>query len=598
RPTAVARQLQSKFAEILTDEYQDINAVQERIIGSLARGNNTFMVGDVKQSIYRFRLAEPFLFLRKYHAFKREEGGQSVDLAANFRSRPQVLAAVNYLFRRIMTESVGEIEYDDRAALKAGAVFPEHTLAATQSAALCILDRDARDSDEDDERPDTVTSEARFIARTIAQLVSSGDNLLYDAKQGVYRPVRYCDIVVLLRATRGWSETFVDEFGKLAVPVYADTASGYFAATEVATMLSLLRVIDNPEQDIPLAAVLRSPLLGLSGDELSEIRLPSRDARFFSALQERALLEDQLGLKLQDFLARLRTWRQVSRRGSLPELIWKVYRETGYYIFVGATPGGPQRQANLRALYDRACQYERTSFRGLFRFLRFIERLQEADGDLGSAKVLGEGEDVVRILSVHKSKGLEFPVVFVAGLGRRFNMSDQNRPVLIHKDLGLGPHAVELGSRQRYPTLPRLIIQSRLRREALAEEMRILYVAMTRARERLYLVGSIANREKRLAEWQDDVSAASVRGILSDRILAAARAPLDWIGPAVLPCTAGVPFTLHVVDGEVAEKHQATLGAQDYVIGRIEDDRTPETDRSIAAALNWRYPHLTTATLA
>lgn len=589
RPSPVAEQLQRKYAEILTDEYQDINTVQEGIIRLLSRGDNLFMVGDVKQSIYRFRLAEPSLFLEKSLAFRQSDGGEAIDLAANFRSRPEVISAVNCLFSRIMTRQVGEMDYDEDAALRAGAVYPEYPTAAALPQ-LCLLDRRGGDSEEEDAPADAVTAEARFIAREVTQLLASGDHLVYDSKLGAYRPVRYRDIVVLLRATRGWTEGFVDEFGRAGIPVFADTASGYFAATEVSTMLSLLRVIDNPEQDIPLAAVLRSPLLGLSGDELSDIRSAAKDCSFFAALNERAATDDTLGQKLQSFLDKMLVWRRAARRGSLPELIWQLYRETGYYIFAGATPGGPQRQANLRALYDRACQYERTSFRGLFRFLRFIERLQESEGDLGSAKVLGEAEDVVRIMSVHKSKGLEFPVVFVAGLGRRFNISDQSRPVLIHRSLGLGPHAVELDGRNRYPTLPRLIIQDRLKREALAEEMRILYVALTRAREYLYLVGTLPNREKKLAGW----SQGSGPALLSNSLLASARSPLDWLGAALVQSAAEHTFVVREVGG--ASAAHPTLAQEKHVAEPAGVE--PPGDSGVARALHWRYPHLRVSTLA
>ena len=590
----VAEQLQQRFAEILTDEYQDINAVQERIIRSLTRGDNSFMVGDVKQSIYRFRLAEPSLFIQKSHTFREAVGGEAIDLSSNFRSRRHVIDSVNYLFSRIMTEEVGEVAYDADAALKTGATFPEHPQSAPAQAQLCLLDRRSSDADDDEEQPDAATAEARFLAGEIRQLVAMGENLVYDRRLGSYRPVQYRDIVVLLRATRGFVEVFVDHFGKQGIPAFADTAAGYFAATEITTMLSLLRVIDNPEQDIPLAAVLRSPLLGLSGEELSEIRVCEEGGSLFAALGERGLVDDALGTKLRGFLATLLKWRQTARRGSLPELIWRLYRETGYYVFVGATPGGMQRQANLRALYDRACQYERTSFRGLFRFLRFIERLQESEGDLGSAKVLGESEDVVRILSVHKSKGLEFPVVFVAGLGRRFNMGDQNRSVLIHRTLGLGPHVIELDSRQRYPTLPRIIIQGRLRREALAEEMRILYVAMTRAKEYLYLVGSLAGRENKVAEWRRTVRNLTV----NKRILATARTPLDWIGPAVLPAIGDSPFALQLVGPEPAMRAAAVPCEANARPLPQEGAEDMSATSEISRALCWTYPGLAVSTLA
>jgi ATP-dependent helicase/nuclease subunit A len=581
-PSPVARELRAKFREVLADEYQDINAVQEALLRLVSRGGNTFMVGDVKQSIYRFRLADPTLFLGKYRTYHQQGGGKVVDLAHNFRSRASVLAGVNYLFRQIMSEEVGELTYDSAAELKAGAEYPPCDASCSGSVDVMLYSGKQSEDDEDDDL-DTVSREGRAIARRIKSLVLNREFQVYDRDAGCYRSLEYRDIVVLLRTTRHWAEPFLEEFRKLCVPVYTETSTGYFAATEVATMLSLLKVIDNPYQDIPLAAVLRSPLADFSAEEMAEVRLLRPVGYYYNALRAAAQDEGPLGERALGFLRRLEHWRKLSRRGSLPELIWQVYRETGYYLLVGATPGGQQRQANLRALYDRACQYEQTAFRGLFRFLLFVERLQEQSGDLGTARSLGEKENVVRVMSIHKSKGLEFPVVFVGGLGKQFNLTDLKKPVLIHKDLGLGPYAVHLGRRNLYPTLPRLAIEHRLHREALSEELRILYVAMTRAREKLFLVGSVSNLEKRAQDWLDTAREGHAR--LPAAAMLSARCFLDWIGPVVLQETAH-GFTVST-DVAVGPAPEAAPSPSTEPVELVQEDILKE---AVAKRLGWAYP--------
>jgi ATP-dependent helicase/nuclease subunit A len=328
----------------------------------------------------------------------------------------------------------------------------------------------------------------------------------------------------------------MEELRQQTIPAYADLNTGYFTAMEVEVVLSLLQIIDNPYQDIPLAAVLRSPIVGLSADELAIIRLAQKQGSYYQAVLHYVELavssETTISKKLVSFLTDLETWREEAKQGALADLIWGIYRVTGFFDFVGGMPGGLQRQANLRALYDRARQYEATSFRGLFRFLRFIERMQDSGGDLGTARALGEQEDVVRIISIHKSKGLEFPVVFVAGLAKMFNQQDLNGSFLLHKELGFGPKFVDAKQRVSYPSLPYLAIRRRMRLETLAEEMRVLYVALTRAREKLYLVGTVRMLDKQLLQWGRQISNRSLE--LPDYELAKARCYLDWIGPALI----------------------------------------------------------------
>ena len=562
-PSEAAVELRKKFVEVLVDEYQDINPVQEAILRMVSRQGektpNLFMVGDVKQSIYRFRLADPGLFLEKYRRYGVEKGSieRRVDLTANFRSRKGVVNAVNFVFRQLMTPAVGEIEYG--AGLVYGADYPPpgDNEERDESVEFYLIERegtgqaaeengghDGFSSDDDGDAPredpgddlDSVQKEARLIAGKIKEMVGGNGGApgltVYDREIKTRRPVAYRDIVVLLRATAGYSNTFLEEFRQEGVPAYSETATGYFEATEVETVISLLKLIDNPRQDIPLAGVLRSPIVGLRAGDLASIRLNSRRGDFFDAVVAAAASgREKLSERLVNFLSSLERWRTSARQSSLEALIWNIYRETGYYDFVGGLPGGAQRQANLRALYHRARQFESTAFRGLFLFLRFIDRIRDSSRDLGTARALGEKENVVRVTSIHKSKGLEFPVVFLAGLGRKFNFRDLNKDIIFHNVLGVGPQLVDLESRVTYPTLAKLAVKHSLKMEALAEELRILYVAMTRAREKLILVGSVKNLPGCARRWCGQVGMEG--WALPEGELAGARTYLDWLAPAI-----------------------------------------------------------------
>lgn len=562
-PSHAALDYQDQFVEVLLDEYQDTNQVQEAIVSLIAKPapGNRFMVGDVKQSIYRFRLAEPALFLQKYRTYRDINDGDSdgesvvdrhsvelgskIDLAQNFRSSRQVVAGVNYLFKQIMERSVGEIDYDEKAELVYGATYLEQ---ADHPIEMLMIDRAASvydDVDGDEDLPlaegdlETVQMEARLIAAQIKKLMGNGAEepfQVFDKERGGMRAVTFRDIVILLRATKQWAPVMIEEFKRAGIPSYAELNTGYFEAGEIEIVLSLLQVIDNPLQDIPLVAVLRSPLYQLTADELAQIRILSKGAPFYEAVLNYAeaaeVYNPTLQSKLKQFMQQWEGWREQARQGALSELISQIYRETGYYDLVGGLAGGMQRQANLRALYDRARQYEQTSFRGLFRFLRFIERMKDSGGDLGTARALGEQEDVVRIVSIHRSKGLEYPVVFVAGLGRMFNRQDLNGQFLIHKELGFGPKYVDEALRISYPTLPHIAIKRTMRLELLAEELRVLYVALTRAKEKLFLVSSLRDVQKELEQW---AVACDVQGdILPEALLARATCYMDWIGPALM----------------------------------------------------------------
>lgn len=558
-PSAAARMLQDKFDEVMVDEYQDINTVQEAILTLVSASDraNRFMVGDVKQSIYRFRLAEPSLFMGKYHRYR--SGGNTnerrVDLSRNYRSRVEIIDAVNFLFSQLMIERVAELEYGPAERLYPGPGYPaaDECLLAAGPVELHLISTDAAQNGEPDaaeeateeENPYTEDAsldeekeltgfekEARLIAGRIRRLKDSGCQV-YDKQQKQYRPLAWRDVVVLLRSVKGKANILMDTLRQSDIPCYAELDAGYFRETEIQIVLSLLSIIDNPRQDIPLAAALRSPIGGFGAAELAEIRVCKTGAALWEALAagSQSDIKPELRQKTSRFLKRLEQWRQLSRRTGVADLIWNIYRDSGFYDYVGGMPGGTLRQANLRAMYDRARQFEATNYRGLFRFLRFIERLRDKGSDLATARALGENEDVVRIMSIHKSKGLEFPVVVMADLGKGINLQDSKALVVCHKSLGVGPYIADPVLRYRYPTLARLAIQHKLNMETKAEELRILYVALTRAKEKLILVGSASKLREKSAAWCSEASRSALA--LPASLVASASSYLDWICPAV-----------------------------------------------------------------
>ncbi len=563
-PSVAAINCRNQFKEVFVDEYQDVNMVQEAILRLVTKENehegNLFMVGDVKQSIYRFRLAEPNLFLGKYNRFasQDEETGLRIDLAKNFRSRKEVLDGINYIFKQIMGVSVGEIEYDKAAELAKGAPYPEDCSYPIE---LTMIDLEGQEEDEHEEASaeqegydaeELVASqlEARYMAATIKKMIHERQEV-YNTKTKSTRPAMYRDIVILLRSMT-WAPQIMEEFKQQGIPVYANLSTGYFEATEVAVMMSLLKLIDNPFQDIPLASVLRSPIVGLTELELAQIRIENKRGSYYEALaafcEKKPTMEtESLYDRVRPFFDELKNWRVMARQGSLSDLIWHLYRETRFYDFVGGMPGGKQRQANLRALYDRARQYEKTTFRGLFRFLRFIERMRDRGDDLGAARALGEQEDVVRLMTIHSSKGLEFPYVFIAGLARNFNRMDLRKAYMLDKELGFAAKYVNAEKRISYPSLPQMAFKRKKKMEMLAEEMRVLYVALTRAKEKLYLVSSVKNVEKKIIKWAQTIE--NPNWLLNEYDRASANSYLDWIGPALIrhrDCEAHLPASMQM----------------------------------------------------
>lgn len=562
-PSAVAEAYSQRFNEILMDEYQDTNLIQEAIVEAISPGGEhsppVFAVGDVKQSIYRFRQSRPELFLEKYKSYPSETGkpNRKITLYKNFRSRDSIIKAVNRVFGHIMSPTVGELNYTEDEALNYGARYPkleDEGLSAVSGgpveihiidraddgdgAGLLSAAREQSDNTSDEpvteDEPDAIQAEAMLIAGRIKEIVGTGEDRnkfkVYDKTMKGYRDVQFRDIVVLLRATKNWAEIFAEQFELAGIPVYAETSTGYFGTVEVRVMISLLQIIDNPMQDIPLLAVLKSPIGGFTPEELIDIRLHNKDMPIYQAMK--GFADKGTGdtvEKTKVFLENLSRWRNRAGHSSTDELLWHLLSDTNFYSFVGAMPGGAQRQANLRMLYEGARQYEETSYRGLFNFINFINNLKSGNSDMGSARVLGEDENVVRLMSIHKSKGLEFPVVIVAGCGKGFNFQDMNRSLLVHQDLGFGPDYVDPEMRFSRSTLAKEAVKCRIKLEMLSEEMRILYVALTRAREKLIITGAVRDFNKVASRWEKNRAGPGTK--LAKYRAVAARNYFDWLGP-------------------------------------------------------------------
>lgn len=581
-PSAVAREYQEQFSEIMIDEYQDSNLIQEAIltsISTMAEGRyNIFMVGDVKQSIYRFRLSRPKLFMEKFDAYSLEDGKeQRIDLHKNFRSRKEVLDSANYIFRQIMTRGLGGVAYDEEAALYAGAQYPPFSaetdgcgedvaygrFPADAWTEVLVIDR----GEEEAERE----LEARAIAGRIRELMQRQQVL--DKGTGELRSLRYGDIVILVRSVRGFADVFTEVLNREGIPAYAGTKEGYFAAQEIGVLLDYLRILDNEQQDIPLAAVLSSFFGGLTKTELAVLKsryreLPFHQAvfRFYEAWEEngkeKAGEDGQIGEKLDKCLSQLARLREMVPYTPMHELLQRILLDTGYGDFAAAMPGGAQRTANLEMLVERARMFESAAYKGLYHFVRYIGQLQKYNVDYGEAALKDEQADTVRVMTIHKSKGLEFPVVFVAGLGKRFNMQDARSSVALHVDLGVGLDAVDLDRRTKIPSLVKKVIQKEEALDSLGEELRVLYVALTRAREKLILTGTIADPEKKMEVY------GSVQGRKKEELsfarLGRAAAYWDWILPALVRLTPDVPIRVHriAVEDIVGEEVEEEVAAR------------------------------------
>ena len=582
-PTEVAKKYRQKFEEISIDEYQDSNLVQEKILTSISRGNNIFMVGDIKQSIYKFRQARPELFTEKYSTYALKSDlnpnskGLKIQLFKNFRSRQNVLDITNMVFENIMSKKLGNVDYNETEYLNYGANYPEPT-QKTQYAGIAELhiidlkeqeedyftadassnatnenaiksnklsesedfltnskfqtmqkdlkvsqaekvtevnnikksgfekinineeaDSEIDEAEESDERIEDVVLEAKFVANKIKELLNS-DYQVYDKKVG-YRKIKPKDIAVLLRATSALAPIYEKEISEMGFPVFSDSSSTYLESMEVQTIMSLLKVIDNPMQDIPLITVLRSTIFNFTDNDLMKIRLVERSGPFYEAmLKARISVDAELRHKIDNTIEQLKKWKAEEKYTALDELIWKIYLDTGFYNYVTLLPNGNLRQANLKMLFEKAKQYEKASFKGLFNFINFIDKVKTSSGDLSAAKIIGENDDVIRIMSIHKSKGLEFPVVFLSSTGKKFNMQDLNSPILLDQDIGIGPQFIDSEKKIEYSTLAKEAIKIKSRIETISEEMRVLYVALTRAKEKLIITGMSKDLEKALKD--------------------------------------------------------------------------------------------------
>lgn len=526
-PSAVAEEYQQRYQEIMIDEYQDSNLVQETLLTSVSRVSkgiyNIFMVGDVKQSIYRFRLSRPELFMDKFNTYSLIGGEkQRIDLHKNFRSREEVLESTNYIFRQIMTEGFGGVEYDENAALYVGASYEQNPGNETE---ILIVDED------DIMEGNAKEWEARAVAQRIKELVAG--HRIIDKKTGVLRPVTYGDIVILMRSLSGFSDVYAKVLGDRGIPTYTGSRTGYFETTEITMILNYLRVLDNPRQDIPLVAVLTFGLVGVTNTELAEVKSTTKGRSFYERIctyaetgQEKVLRE-----KLGRFLRQLEGFRKQISYTSIHELLCHILEQTGYADYIAAMPAGEQRMANLEMLLEKAISFESTSYKGLFHFVRYIEQLQKYNVDYGEANLTEDTVNVVQMMSIHKSKGLEFPIVIVAGMGKGFNKTDATGNVLIHSDLGIGMDAIDYERRTSAPTLNKKVMQKKMILDNAAEELRILYVAMTRAKEKLILAGSVPHLKQKLANCEELKQQKEEQ--LGFRLLTKANNYFDWVLPAV-----------------------------------------------------------------
>ena len=625
-----AEEFRDTFEEIMIDEYQDSNEVQETLLRSISREergeNNIFMVGDVKQSIYRFRLARPELFMKKYDSYSLEESTtQRIDLHKNFRSREEVLTCTNDIFYKIMARSLGNVEYDAEAALYPGASYPVSADFIPE-----ILLADSNDELlEDTELTDKKTLEAKIVAEEIKHLMKTQP--VTDKAAGTLRAARYSDIVILLRSLSGWADSLVEVLNENGIPAHTVSSTGYFSTVEVQTVLSMLRLLDNPRQDIPMAAVLRSPMAGLTDEELAVLRLEDGSVPFHEAVLELAEglyeedgqkeisdseadseadqkqgrnadgkkeddIETTAHRKLLKFYKKYRQLRQLVPDTPIHELIEIILRETGYGHYVAAMPAGNRRTANLNMLLEKAAAYEKTSYKGLFHFVRYIDELQKYDVDFGEADMVGENEDVVRIMSIHKSKGLEFPIVIVSGMGKNFNKQDTRSKMVLHPELGIGLDYMDGKKRIKSPTIAKKAIAKQIDLENLGEELRVLYVALTRAKEKLILTGTLKDAPEKLEFFrqQANLSKAADRP-LSYLTREGASGYLDWILPAVL--SYGDKYPVRIVEAAelVLDEVENQLEQNEDLTERIGEIKAadPQLVGQLKQRFSQRYPYQT-----
>ena len=628
QPSEVALELQDTFKEIMVDEYQDTNGVQETIINLISRVDNRFYVGDVKQAIYSFRMADSSLFMNKYNTYglMNDAVERRIDLAKNFRSHENILTTTNFIFYQIMTQEAAELDYGEKESLIPGRIVEEAPSDWVGGAVeLHLLDTsDTNRSDETDgdsetagDEPENNERELDFIIQKIKELHASKKQV--QNADGSFRQIQWRDFAVLRRSLAGWGTRAVAAMRQAGIPAVVNERDGYFEAQEIQLLLSLLQIIDNPEQDLPMAAVLHSGLVGLDANELGALRLTG-DESLWSVMPLYA--EQAQDERLLQFIAHIERWRTLSRRHGVADLLWDIYETLDYVNYVGAMPNGLVRRANVMALYERAKGFESSGFRGLFRFLRFVESLRDSNQDMAVANVVTEADDVVRLMTIHKSKGLEFPVVFLSGVQKKFNTMDFNSPLLVDKNGGIGLKGYYPDIRVSYPSMPWLYCKS-IKSDAMkAEEQRILYVALTRARDKLFLTGYInkeIKKEKGVGAHIKHAALTQTQALGAD-LIKAGNSYLHWLLIAFARhLDGGAPLrNIIELEGETnfdlldrqcqvkVEIHDGSLyGDLDYkadvdettintvrVLGKVNDVALPE---EIVQRFAFTYPNLVAA---
>lgn len=591
-PTEIAKKY--NFDEIEIDEYQDSNSVQEYILTSVSNGKNVFMVGDVKQSIYKFRQANPKLFMKKYEQYilPKEilEENTKILLYKNFRSRKNILDLTNLVFTNIMSKKLGEIEYSNEEALNLGGVFEEPKIDCI--AELEIIDTNKEENlGENDEIKEIVENsvlEARLVANKIKQLVKEG--------------IKYKDITILLRSPKGIANVYEKTLSEQGIPVFSNITTEYLSTIEIDTIMSLLKIIDNPLQDIPLVTVLRSEIAGITDNELVKIRLLDKNIPFFRAVEkakENSYLDDLLKNKIEQFLNLIEDLRKKQNQMNIDEFIWYIYNKTGYYDYVLLMPNGKLRQANLKKLFEKAKEYEKISFKGLFNFILFMEKVGATSKDLNSAKIIGENDDVVRIMSIHKSKGLEFPIVFLCNSNKRFNLRDISEKIVLDNEVGIGANYIVDGI--EFPTLTKDAIRIKAKKEAISEEMRVLYVALTRAKDKLIITGTSNKVQKNLIKKEKEIEKYckyEKKEKMPSALVEKYMSYLDWL-ELVYKYNEKSFMKLDIIDKnslisdkESEEENKNKLNRKRSVIEKIENGEiNKEKLENINKLLNYKYKY-------
>ena len=627
--TDVANKIKEQYAEIAIDEYQDSNLVQEYILNSISNGNNIFMVGDVKQSIYKFRQARPELFLEKYENYvllkefvddektnnEKQKEGKKIQLFKNFRSRKNILDLTNIIFEQIMSRQLGDIDYNEEEYLNLGANYekPKQNINYAGKAEMHIIDleednqefdmwktEDNSDTEdeqnEDNEEPiENTMLEANLVAGKIKELLKS-NYMVFDKDKG-YRNITYKDIVILLRTTKNTAPIYEKKLSELNIPVFSDTSSNALDSTEIQTIMNLLRIINNPLQDIPLITVLRSSIGNFTDNDLVQIRLIDRNDFFYNTmLKARLQVNEELKNKIEKFINMLEKWRESEEVFNLDELIWQIYVDSNYYNYVGLLSNGKLRQANLKMLFEKAKQYETASFKGLYNFINFIDKLKTSSKDMQAARIIGENDNVVRIMSIHKSKGLEFPVVFLCNSNKNFNMMDLNDTVLLHQDLGFGPKYINYERRIEYNTLAKEALRIKLKNEIISEEMRVLYVALTRAKEKLFITGIEKDIKKSIKEKEELINIYNESKI-NHNLLKKYKSYLDWIELVYLNNKEKMQDIIDIYKhsykdiNQKQEDEEQDLNIINLLNKQIKENNNEENIKKIEEKLNWNYKY-------